>query len=40
MINPKLQKINGVRGMNDLLPADAQKCTHLENAVRDLTLAY
>ena len=40
MSNPKLQKINGVRGMNDLLPADAQQWTHLENAVRDLTRAY
>ncbi|HAT39277.1 histidine--tRNA ligase [Polynucleobacter necessarius] len=36
----KIQKINGVRGMNDLLPADAAQWAHLEYALRDLTRAY
>jgi len=36
----KTQKINGVRGMNDLLPADAAQWTHLEQILRDLTRAY
>ena len=36
----KTQKINGVRGMNDLLPADAGQWTHLEHVLRDLTRAY
>ncbi len=36
----KIQKINGVRGMNDLLPADAAQWTHLEHILRDLTRAY
>jgi histidyl-tRNA synthetase len=43
-VNPakaqKIQKINGVRGMNDLLPADAAQWTHLEHVLRDLTRAY
>ena len=36
----KVQKINGVRGMNDLLPADAAQWAHLEHVLRDLTRAY
>jgi histidyl-tRNA synthetase len=36
----KTQKMNGVRGMNDLLPADAAQWTHLEQILRDLTRAY
>jgi len=36
----KTQKINGVRGMNDLLPADAAQWAHLEHVLRDLTRAY
>jgi histidyl-tRNA synthetase len=36
----KIQKINGVRGMNDLLPAEALQWAHLEHALRDLTRAY
>ena len=36
----KTQKINGVRGMNDLLPADAAQWAHLEQVLRDLTRAY
>ena len=36
----KTLKINGVRGMNDLLPADAAKWAHLEHVLRDLTRAY
>ena len=36
----KAQKINGVRGMNDLLPADAAQWAHLEHVLRDLTRAY
>ena len=36
----KTLKINGVRGMNDLLPADAAQWAHLENGLRDLTRAY
>jgi histidyl-tRNA synthetase len=36
----KVQKINGVRGMNDLLPADAAQWAHLEQVLRDLTRAY
>ena len=36
----KAQKINGVRGMNDLLPADAAQWSHLEQVLRDLTRAY
>jgi len=36
----KTQKINGVRGMNDLLPADAAQWVHLEHVLRDLTRAY
>jgi histidyl-tRNA synthetase len=36
----KVQKINGVRGMNDLLPADAAQWAHLEYVLRDLTRAY
>ena len=36
----KIQKINGVRGMNDLLPADAAQWAHLEHVLRDLTHAY
>lgn len=36
----KTQKINGVRGMNDLLPADAAQWAHLELVLRDLTRAY
>jgi histidyl-tRNA synthetase len=37
---PKTQKINGVRGMNDLLPADAAQWAHLDHVLRDLTRAY
>ena len=37
---PKPQKINGVRGMNDLLPADAAQWAHLDHVLRDLTRAY
>jgi len=33
----KTLKINGVRGMNDLLPADAAQWAHLEHVLRDLT---
>ena len=36
----KAQKINGVRGMNDLLPADAAQWAHLDHVLRDLTRAY
>jgi len=36
----KMLKINGVRGMNDLLPADAAQWAHLEHVLRDLTRAY
>ena len=36
----KTQKMNGVRGMNDLLPADAAQWAHLEQILRDLTRAY
>ena len=36
----KAQKINGVRGMNDLLPADASQWAHLDHVLRDLTRAY
>ena len=36
----KTQKINGVRGMNDLLPADAAQWAHLDHVLRDLTRAY
>jgi histidyl-tRNA synthetase len=36
----KVQKINGVRGMNDVLPADAGQWTYLEHVLRDLTRAY
>ena len=36
----KTQKINGVRGMNDLLPTDAPQWAHLEQVLRDLTRAY
>ncbi len=36
----KVQKINGVRGMNDLLPVDAAQWAHLEHVLRDLTRAY
>ena len=36
----KAQKINGVRGMNDLLPADAPQWADLEQVLRDLTRAY
>lgn len=36
----KAQKISGVRGMNDLLPADAAQWAHLEQVLRDLTRAY
>ena len=36
----KIQKINGVRGMNDLLPADAAQWTHLDHVLRDLARAY
>ena len=43
-VNPakaqKIQKINGVRGMNDLLPADAAQWTHLDHVLRDLARAY
>ena len=35
----KIQKINGVRGMNDLLPADAAQWTHLDHVLRDLARA-
>ena len=36
----KAQKINGVRGMSDLLPADAAQWEHLDHVLRDLTRAY
>jgi histidyl-tRNA synthetase len=36
----KVQRINGVRGMNDLLPADAAQWAHLEHVLQDLTRAY
>ena len=36
----KKLKINGVRGMNDLLPVDAPQWAHLEHVLRDLTRAY
>ena len=36
----KTQKMNGVRGMNDLLPAEAAQWAHLEQILRDLTRAY
>lgn len=38
--NNKLTKINAVRGMNDLLPADAQAWQHLDHVLQDLTRAY
>ena len=36
----KVQKINGVRGMNDLLPAEAGQWAHLDHVLRDLARAY
>jgi len=36
----KTVKINGVRGMNDLLPVDAAQWAHLDHVLRDLTRAY
>ena len=36
----KLTKINAVRGMNDLLPADAQAWQYLDHVLQDLTRAY
>ena len=40
MGSQKIQKINGVRGMNDVLPADAAQWIHLEKTLLDLTRAY
>ncbi len=39
-VKAKVQKINGVRGMNDLLPVDAAQWAHLDHVLRDLTRAY
>jgi histidyl-tRNA synthetase len=39
-VQTKAQKINGVRGMNDLLPADAAQWAHLDHVLQDLTRAY
>ena len=36
----KVEQIRGVRGMNDLLPAEAPLWAHLEHVLRDLTRAY
>ncbi len=35
-----MQKINAIRGMNDMLPKDAAAWSHLESALGDLTRAY
>jgi histidyl-tRNA synthetase len=35
-----MQKINAIRGMNDMLPKDAVAWTHLERVLVDLTRAY
>jgi len=35
-----MQKINAIRGMNDMLPKDAAAWSHLERALGDLTRAY
>ena len=35
-----MQKINAIRGMNDMLPKDAAAWSHLERALADLTRAY
>jgi len=35
-----MQKINAIRGMNDMLPKDAAAWSHLESALSDLTRAY
>ena len=40
MSSQKIQKINGIRGMNDVLPADAAQWIHLEKTLLDLTRAY
>ncbi len=40
MSSQKIQKINGIRGMNDVLPADAAQWIHLEKTLLDLTCAY
>ncbi len=39
-VQAKAQKINGVRGMNDLLPADAAQWAHLDHVLRDVARAY
>jgi histidyl-tRNA synthetase len=36
----KVEQIKGLRGMNDLLPAEAPQWAHLEHVLRDLTKAY
>ena len=36
----RVQKIAGVKGMNDLLPADAPLWEHFDNAVRSMLRAY
>jgi histidyl-tRNA synthetase len=35
-----MQKINAIRGMNDMLPKDAAAWSHLESVLSDLTRAY
>ncbi|NDC33261.1 MAG: histidine--tRNA ligase, partial [Burkholderiaceae bacterium] len=35
-----MQKINAIRGMNDLLPKDAAAWSYLERTLADLTRAY
>ena len=36
----RVQKIAGVKGMNDLLPSDAPLWEHFDNAVRSMLRAY
>ena len=36
----KIQKLAGVRGMNDVLPVDAKQWLYLEKILHDLTRAY
>jgi histidyl-tRNA synthetase len=40
MSEQKIQKLAGVRGMNDVLPVDSKQWLHLEKILHDLTRAY
>jgi len=39
-VTPKLKKLSGVKGMNDLLPQDAHRWEFLERTIQSLAKSY